>query len=194
MPKMFAIFRSYPDKDLAKIGEEHLQNDLSAQDRDHMRSAASKVSKHTAVGTILGLGLGLALASRIHSNRIALYNAIKAVSKPTELIFANGRREAIPDLEPYIRPTRWSDAATYTAFGLGGTFLGGELGFLSGSASAGRYIAGYPESQRNIESAFRKFQVDVLKREIDALEGKKRGEYSWESMKEKAAGMASSLR
>jgi hypothetical protein len=100
----------------------------------------------------------------------------------------------VPDLEPFIRPTRWSDAATYTAFGLGGVFLGGELGFLSGSASAGKYISGYPESQKRIEQAFKKFQVDVLKREIDMLEGKKPGEYSWERMKESAAGMASSLR
>ncbi|KAK4183272.1 hypothetical protein QBC35DRAFT_467418 [Podospora australis] len=191
---MFAVFRNYPDKDLAQIGEEHLQKDLSSEDRSHLRSVASTVSTHTAIGSLLGLGLGIALATRIHQNRVALYNALKAASRPTELIFANGRREAVPDLEPYIRPTRWSDAATYIAFGLGGTFLGGELGFLSGSASAQRTISSYPESRRRIEEAFRKFQVDVLKREIDLLEGKRKGEYSWEKMKDRAAGIASSLK
>jgi hypothetical protein len=95
---MFAVFRSYPDKDLAKIGEEHLQHDLSHEDRSHLRSAASTVSTHTALGSILGLGLGIALASRIHANRVALYNAIKAVSKPTELVFANGRRGLVPSV------------------------------------------------------------------------------------------------
>jgi hypothetical protein len=83
---MLTVFRSYPVKNLAQIGEDHLQNDLSSEDRSHLQSAASKVSTHTAVGSILGLGLGIAPASRIHANRVALYNAIKAVSRPTELI------------------------------------------------------------------------------------------------------------
>ncbi|KAK0622293.1 hypothetical protein B0T14DRAFT_544269 [Immersiella caudata] len=187
---MFAVFRNYPDKDLAQIGEDHLRNDLSSEDRSHLRSAASKVSTHTAVGSILGLGLGITLASRIHANRVVLYNATKAVSRPTELVFANGHRAIHPPDALVRRP----DAATYAAFGLGGVFLGGELGFLSGSASAGRYISGYPESKKRVEQAFRKFQVDGLKREIDILEGKRKGEYSWEKMKERAAGMVSNLR
>jgi len=97
---MFAVFRSYPDKDLAQIGEEHLQNDLSSEDRSRLRSAASTVSTHTTVGSLLCLGLGIALASRIHANRVALYNAIKHVARPTELIFANGRRG---QLHPLLR-------------------------------------------------------------------------------------------
>lgn len=102
--------------------------------------------------------------------------------------------EPIPDLEQFIRPTWWSDAVTYIAFGLGGVFFGGKLGFLTGSALACKYIAGHLESQKHIETAFRKFQVDVLKREIEMLEGKSKGKYSWERIKEKVAGMASSLR
>lgn len=73
-------------------------------------------------------------------------------------------------------------------------FLGGELGFLSGSASAGRTISANPESQKRIEEAFRNFQIDVLKREIDMLEGKRKGMFSWDRMKEQASGMANSLR
>ena len=91
-----------------------------------------------------------------------------------------------------------SDAATYGAFGLGGLFLGGETGFLTGSASAATLVARDPERQKRIEHAFRRFQVDVMKREISLLEGEDkdadRGEGAWERMKERAGGLASSLR
>jgi len=93
---MFAIFRSYPEKDLTQIGKSHLQDDLSSENRLRLRSTTSTVLTHTAVGTVLSLGLGLALASHIHANRLALYNTIKAVSKLTELIFTNGWRGMLP--------------------------------------------------------------------------------------------------
>ncbi len=89
---MFAMFRSHPNADLAAIGEEHMQKDLSASDRELLRSAASRVSIHAKIGSLLGLGLGLVMARRIHLNRVAFYNAFKVVSRPTEIIFAGGRR------------------------------------------------------------------------------------------------------
>lgn len=89
---IFAAFRSTPDTDLAKISEQHLKEDLPPEDRSRLRRAASSVSTHASVGSLLGLGLGLALAYRIHNNRVGLYNTFKVMSKPTEVIYANGRR------------------------------------------------------------------------------------------------------
>jgi len=89
---MFAIFRASPDKDLAQIGESHLQRDLSQEDRDVLSKAARKVSVHATMGSLLGLGLGILAAYRIHANRVALYNAFRMVSKPSEIVFADGRR------------------------------------------------------------------------------------------------------
>lgn len=89
---IFAAFRTSPNEDLAKIGEEHMQKDLKPEDRALLRNAANKVTTHATVGSLLGLGLGIALAYRIRSNQVALYNAMKVVSRPTEVIFANGAR------------------------------------------------------------------------------------------------------
>ncbi|KAK3328661.1 hypothetical protein B0T19DRAFT_462310 [Cercophora scortea] len=214
---MFAIFRGHPHDDLARIGEEHMQSDLNVHDRERLKRAAAKVSTHATIGSLLGLGLGIATAWRIRNNRLALYNAFRVVSRPTELVFANGRREPIPDLEPYLRPTLWGDAATFGAFMTGGLFLGGETGFLTGTAAAGRMMNKDPESRRRIEDAFRLFQADVLRRQLDLLEKKRKGEKKkrgvgsagigeqeewegedsggeWERLKGQASGLASSLR
>lgn len=43
-------------------------------------------------------------------------------------------------------------------------------GFLAGSASAGRNITSDPESRKRIETAFRRFRADVLRKEADALD------------------------
>ncbi|KAK4215092.1 hypothetical protein QBC37DRAFT_419948 [Rhypophila decipiens] len=193
---IFAAFRSSPNEDLAKIGEEHMQKDLKPEDRALLRKAAGRVSTHATLGSLLGLGLGIALAYRIRSNRVALYNAMKVVSRPTELVFANGAREPLPDLEPYLRPTRWGDAATYTAFSLGGLFLGGEMGFITGTAAASNTIMSDPDSRRRIEDAFRLFQADVMRRQLTSLEAtiQDRSPSSWDKLKGQASGLVSSLK
>ena len=53
---------------------------------------------------------------------------------------------------------------------IGGLFLGGETGFLIGSASAERTIIKDPETRARIEKAFQKFKADVLKKELQQLE------------------------
>lgn len=80
------------------------------------------------------------------------------------------RAEAIPDLTPFVRPTPLGDFATYFFFGAGGLFIGGETGLLTGTWSASRTIQRDPESKARIESAFRKFRADVLRKEIQVLE------------------------
>jgi len=51
-------------------------------------------------------------------------------------------------------------------------FLGGEVGFLTGSASASRTITKDPQTKERIEKAFKNFRIDAMKREIQQLEGK----------------------
>ncbi|KAK0609582.1 hypothetical protein B0T17DRAFT_603728 [Bombardia bombarda] len=199
---IFAIFRGHPHQDLADLGEQHLQRDLNASDRRLLREAAGNVSLHTTLGSLLGLGLGLWTAYRIRANRVALYNAFRiGVNRPTELIFASGRREPVPDLEPYLRPTTWGDVATYAAFATGGLFLGGETGFLTGTAAATRTITKDPASRARIEKAFRLFQADILRRELHSLETDMKetdewaaDESSWDKLKSQASGLANSLK
>jgi hypothetical protein len=64
---------------------------LEPSDRDVLKSAASKFSTHVAIGSLLGLGLGVALAYRIRSNRVKMFDAFKATQRPTHVRFADGR-------------------------------------------------------------------------------------------------------
>ena len=92
-----------------------------------------------------------------------------------KLIGESHNVEAIPpaDITNVLKPTTLGDVATYFFFGTGGIFLGGELGILTGSASASRTISRDPESRARIEAAFRKFRADVLRKEADELDGGK---------------------
>ncbi|KAF3042471.1 hypothetical protein E8E12_009952 [Didymella heteroderae] len=80
-----------------------------------------------------------------------------------------GRTEKVPDFTEKLAPTRWDDAATFALFSLGGLFLGGELGLLTGTASAKRTMMKDPESRGKIEKALRNYRIDVLQREIERL-------------------------
>lgn len=123
-----------------------------------------------------------------------LFEAFKAAEKPTHVQFASGRTgkiqlllprtglqyrtenislEPIPDLEPLLKPTTLGDVTTYTFFAAGGLFFGGELGLLTGSALAARRISSNPETRERIETAFRKFKADALRRQADQLDGGK---------------------
>lgn len=55
-------------------------------------------------------------------------------------------------------------------FGTAGFFLGGEIGLLTGSASASRHIEKDPQARSRIEQAFRNFRIDVLRSQVAALE------------------------
>jgi hypothetical protein len=78
--------------------------------------------------------------------------------------------EPVPDITPYLQPTRLGDIATYFFFGLGGTILGGELGFLIGTWSAARTISQDPERLKRVETAYRRFKADYLRKEAKRLD------------------------
>jgi hypothetical protein len=102
-----------------------------------------------------------------------MYQAFRSSEKPTHVKFASGREEAIPDITPLLNPTPLGDIMTYTFFGLGGIFLGGEIGLLTGSWSAKKTISQNPDSRERIEKAFRSFRIDVLRKQIEELEAGK---------------------
>lgn len=64
---------------------------LNQSDRDVLRSAGSKVSTHTQIGSLIGVGFGIYCAFRLRSMRKAYFNAFRAVEKPVEVRFADGR-------------------------------------------------------------------------------------------------------
>jgi hypothetical protein len=80
--------------------------------------------------------------------------------------------EPIPDLTAQLAPSKWGDAASYFFFSLGGLFLGGETGLLTGTASATRTITKDPAAKERIEKAFKNYRIDALKQEVKLLEGK----------------------
>ncbi|EXJ87775.1 hypothetical protein A1O1_04702 [Capronia coronata CBS 617.96] len=166
-----AAFRKHAGDDLGKLAEEHMKHDLRDSDRDILQRAATKASRHALIGSLAGIALGGFLAFRLRANRNAMYQALRTAEKPTHVRFADGREEAIPDITPLLKPTPLGDIMTYTFFGIGGLFLGGETGFLTGMWAAKRTVSADPEAKRRIEKAFRSFRADVMKKQIEDLEG-----------------------
>ncbi|KAL8866840.1 MAG: hypothetical protein Q9174_006048 [Haloplaca sp. 1 TL-2023] len=168
-----ALLRKNAGEEISALAEEHFKHDLQDTDRDVLKTAAGKIGTHVSVGSALGLGLGVFLAFRLRRTRMQMFKAFRTHEKPTHVKFADGREEAIPDVTSYMRPSTLGDVAAYTFFGFGGLFIGGETGLFSGSGSAGRTINRDPDSRERIETAFRRFRADVLRKEADALDKKK---------------------
>ncbi|KAF2722264.1 hypothetical protein K431DRAFT_338297 [Polychaeton citri CBS 116435] len=167
-----AVARKNLGHELGDLAEQHLKHDLQQSDRDALVSAASKVSTHASVGSLLGVTFGIYLAYRLRSNRAAVFNAFKANAgqKPVSVSLADGTSHTLPDLTPVMRPSLAGDILTYTFLGAGGLFFGGELGLLSGTISARRGILKDRESFERIEGAFKSFQADALRKKADLLE------------------------
>ncbi|CZT15524.1 uncharacterized protein RCC_01381 [Ramularia collo-cygni] len=165
-----AIFRKGLGPELGALAEQHMQHDLRQSDRDALQNAASTVSMHTGIGSIVGVGLGVLLAFRLRRGRRQMFQAFRTVEKPQAVRFADGREEALPDLSGLLRPSKLGDFATYTLLGLGGVFLGGETGLLTGSFRARQQIAVDRESRERIQHAFQRFQADALRKQADALD------------------------
>ncbi|RQM04670.1 hypothetical protein DH86_00004320, partial [Scytalidium sp. 3C] len=148
---------------------------LTESDRDTIKSAADKIKTHTYVGTLVGLGLGVALAWRFRQNRQRLFQTLRTVERPTHILFADGRKEALPDIAPMLQPSRLGDIASYTFFSLGGIFLGGECGLLSGAGAARRTITQDPVTKHRIEQAYLNYKEDVLKKQLKDLQSRRVG-------------------
>ncbi|KAI0432836.1 hypothetical protein F5Y09DRAFT_300534 [Xylaria sp. FL1042] len=166
-----AAFRKSEQHDeLTRLANEHIQSDLEPSDREALMKATTRVATATTLGSLIGLGLGLYASFRLRKMRTEMFAAFRAGEKPTSVIFANGRQEPVPDLTPYMRPTRLGDFATYFFFGLGGTILGGELGLFTGTWAASRNISKDPARRQRVEKAYRAFKVDLLRKQAEQLE------------------------
>ena len=86
-----AVLRKSSRDDLSQLAEEHMKHDLEPSDRDALHKAASKISTHTIVGSLLGVGLGAFMAFRLRTARTAMFDAFRAAEKPTKVVFADGR-------------------------------------------------------------------------------------------------------
>ena len=86
-----ALLRKNAGGDISALASEHLQHDLQDSDRDTLKTAASKISTHVTVGSLLGLGLGTLLAFRLRRSRMQIFQALRAQEKPTHVRFADGR-------------------------------------------------------------------------------------------------------
>ncbi|KAK5175107.1 uncharacterized protein LTR77_000244 [Saxophila tyrrhenica] len=170
-----AVFRKSMSRDLNQLAEEHMQHDLDQSDRDALRAGASTVATHTSIGSLVGIGLGLFLAYRIRAGRTAMFNTFKASERPTAVRFPGGREEPLPDLTPMMKPSVLGDVATYMFLGAGGLFFGGETGLLTGTFRARQQIGGDRGSRERIETAFRRFQADALRKQADALDKREGG-------------------
>lgn len=100
MSESLAVLRRRRSDELARLADEHLQHDLQPEDRETLKSAASTVSWWTAIGSTVGIGLGIYIAFRFRTTRKALFQAFRAQDKPTHVVFAGGRTGMSP---PYIK-------------------------------------------------------------------------------------------
>lgn len=85
----------------------------------------------------------------------------------------------IPDITDKVAPSKVGDFAAYTLLGMGGLFLGGETGLLTGSAVASRRVQSDEARVRRVREAYRRFKVEALRKEADELEKGAAGEVIW---------------
>jgi hypothetical protein len=86
-----AMMRKNAGHELAQLADDHLNHDLQQSDRDALKSATQKFSTYTNVGSLLGLGLCVALAFRVRKVRAEYFKAFRAMERPTKIMFADGR-------------------------------------------------------------------------------------------------------
>lgn len=76
----------------------------------------------------------------------------------------------MPDVTSRLAPSPVGDSAAYFFLGLGGLFLGGETGFLSGTSIAARRVRADADRRKRVEDAYRGFKIDLLRKELQSLE------------------------
>lgn len=76
----------------------------------------------------------------------------------------------VPDVTSRLAPSPFGDFAAYFFLGMGGLFLGGETGFLTGTSMAARRVRADAESSKRVENAYRSFKIDLLRKEAKSLE------------------------
>ena len=106
MAESFAILRQRRSNELTALANEHLQHDLNAEDRDKLNAASSSISTWTAIGSGVGITLGLVAAIRFRNSRRAFFSAIRAQERPTKVMFEDGRTGTL-FLDRVFRNKEW---------------------------------------------------------------------------------------
>jgi hypothetical protein len=104
-----------------------------------------------------------------------MFQAFKHGEQPTFVRFASGREEPMPNITPLLRPSAAGGAFTYLFYGLLGTFLGGQIGGLTGSLHAKSQIAADRDSRERIATAMRRFRADALRAQAKLLDNQDSG-------------------
>lgn len=87
-----AAFRRHRQHDeLAQLADSHFQHDLTADDREVLKGAASTISWHASLGSVVGLGLGCFLAYRARGLRRNWFNQFRTSDQPKQVIFHSGK-------------------------------------------------------------------------------------------------------
>lgn len=76
----------------------------------------------------------------------------------------------VPDVTSRLAPSPLGDFAAYFFLGMGGLFLGGETGFLTGTSMAARRVRADADRRKRVEDAYRAFKIDLLRKEAKNLE------------------------
>jgi hypothetical protein len=76
----------------------------------------------------------------------------------------------VPDVTAKLAPSPLGDFAAYFFLGMGGLFLGGETGFLTGTSMAARRVRADADRRKRVEDAYRAFKIDLHRKEAKALE------------------------
>lgn len=187
-----AAFRRHNQHDeLAQLAESHFQHDLTLDDREVLKGAAKTISWHASLGSIVGLGLGCFLAYRVRGLRKNWFNEFRTSDKPKQVIFHSGKtcksylicssftdsnqadntlKVDVPDVTSRLAPSPLGDFAAYFFLGMGGLFLGGETGFLTGTSIAARRVRADTDRRKRVEDAYRAFKIDLLRKQTKDLE------------------------
>lgn len=86
-----AFRRDRQHDELAQLAESHFQHDLTADDREVLKGAASTISWHASLGSVVGLGLGCFLAYRARGLRRNWLNQFRTSDQPKQVIFHSGK-------------------------------------------------------------------------------------------------------
>lgn len=81
-------------QDPATLARSHFQNDLTQEDRDTLRSAASTAQWSATLGSLVGIGIGCLFAYRVRALRRHWFHEVRVTmgtDRPARLVFASGK-------------------------------------------------------------------------------------------------------
>ncbi|CED82311.1 hypothetical protein [Phaffia rhodozyma] len=164
------------------LAESHYSKDLEPSDREALKKAAGKVRNHVFVGGLVGSAVGLALAWR---GRVGIHRALvtlRQAPKPVEIIMESGEHVQVSK-EVYKR--QFSEPGPLTTFlstfivSTFGLLVGTNVALLTGTSSAKKVVIQEANVER-VKAAYRGFQIDILKKELEDLEsGKPQQKFGW---------------